>query len=114
MLLTSPYASLLSDFEPAYELSTCVITILVMGHSAQCTSLVRKFRTVGATPWVPQIPAGPGHPRIPGEEFHGLGGFLAAPAGPGHSISKMPRTSPYNPNFEHYVLKKMVYTPLLL
>ena len=63
----------------------------------------------------------PGHPvhrraqGIPGEEFHGLGGFLAAPAGPGHSISKMPRTSPYNPNFEHHVLKiNGVHTPIFL
>ena len=55
----------------------------------------------------------PGHPAhrraqgIPGEEFHGLGGFLAAPAGRGHSISKMPRTSPYSPNFEHLFRQKI-------
>ena len=38
-------------------------------------------------------PGYPGYQRaqgIPGEEFHSLGGFLAAPAGRGHSISRMP------------------------
>ena len=63
-------------------------------------------------------PGYPGHRRaqgIPGEEFHGLGGFLAAPAGRGHSISKMPRTGPYNPNFEHHVLKiNGVHTPIFM
>ena len=55
------------------------------------------------------VPQGlpPRHPArwraqgIPGEEFHGLGGLLAAPAGPGHSVSKTPHTSPYSSNFEH-------------
>ena len=43
------------------------------------------------------------------------GGFLAAPAGLGHSISKTPCTSPYSPNFEHHVLKNNgVHTPIFM
>ena len=65
-------------------------------------------------------PGYPAHRRAQGnpeEEFHGLGGSLAAPAGLGHSISKMPRTSPqaYNPDFEHHVLKiNGVHTPIFM
>ena len=45
--------------------------------------------------------------------YDAVGSVTAAPAGPGHSISKMPRTSPYNPNFEHHVLKiNGVHTPI--
>ena len=83
----------------------------------------RRTQRPGVGRRASSVPLGlpPGHPGywrahgIPGEEFHGLGGFLVAPAGRGHSISKMPRTGPYNPNFEHHVLKiNGVHTPIFL
>ena len=89
------------------------------------TAPLRSLRTQlpGPLARASSVPLGlpPGYPGyrraqgIPGEEFHGLGGFLAAPAGRGHSISKMPRTGPYNPNFEHHVLKiNGVHTPIFM
>ena len=57
----------------------------------------------GSVPWglPPGYPASWRAQGIPGEEFPGLGAFLAAPAGQGHSISISPSTSPYSPDFEH-------------